>query len=76
MTQSELCYSLVRFVLEVRHLNGDEYPPDAIYHATLNVQKYLAENQGHIDIFHDKEYEEFIDTLNEIARSSSKRNMD
>ncbi|VVC35533.1 Hypothetical protein CINCED_3A004499 [Cinara cedri] len=68
LTASELNYSLSQFVKEVRKPNGNEYAPDTIYYLCLGVQQYLFEN-GRIDnIFTDILYEQFTDTLNEVAK--------
>lgn len=68
LTASELNYCLCLFVKEVRKPNGNEYAPDTIYYLCLGVQQYLFEN-GRIDnIFTDISYEQFTDTLNEVAK--------
>lgn len=68
LTASELNFSLCLFVKEVRKPNGSEYAPDTIYYLCLGVQQYLFEN-GRIDnIFTDISYEQFTDTLNEVAK--------
>lgn len=67
LTANELNFCLCLFVKEVRKPNGSEYAPDTIYYLCLGVQQYLFEN-GRIDnIFTDISYEQFTDSLNEIA---------
>lgn len=68
LTASELNYCLCLFIKEVRKPNGNEYAPDTIYYLCLGIQQYLFEN-GRIDnIFTDPSYENFTDTLNEVAK--------
>ncbi|XP_008200258.1 zinc finger MYM-type protein 3 isoform X2 [Tribolium castaneum] len=71
LTADELNYSLCLFVKEVRKPNGAEYAPDTIYYLCLGIQQYLFEN-GRIDnIFCDPYYEQFTDSLDEVARKFS-----
>ena len=43
LIESDLCYSLSRFVREVKKLNGSEYPANTV-HELVMIQMYLHEN--------------------------------
>lgn len=71
LTASELNYCLCLFLKEVRKPNGSEYAPDTIYYLCLGIQQYIFEN-GRIDnIFTDMSFEQFTNTLNEVAKRFS-----
>ena len=42
--QSHLCYSLVRFIREVKKLDESEYPPNTLKEIVIMIQMYLHEN--------------------------------
>ena len=42
--KSDLCYSMSRFIREVKKLDGSEYPPNTVRDLVLMVQMYLHEN--------------------------------
>ncbi|RZC39488.1 DUF3504 domain containing protein [Asbolus verrucosus] len=71
LTADELNYSLCLFVKEVRKPNGAEYAPDTIYYLCLGIQQYLFENNRIDNIFCDPYYEQFTDSLDEVARKFS-----
>lgn len=53
---AQLAKLLSRFVLEVRKKNGDEFPPNSLYHIISGLQRYLRLNgQPEVD---------FLRTLN------------
>lgn len=68
LTASELNYCLCLFVKEVRKPNGSEYAPDTIYYLCLGIQQYLFENERIDNIFTDMAFEQFTNTLNEVAK--------
>ena len=64
----------VRFVLEVRKKNGDEYPPNSLMHLCCGLVRHLHAN-GHpnLDIFKDSQFSEFRSTLDaEMKRLQAK----
>jgi hypothetical protein len=71
LTADELNYSLCLFVKEVRKPNGAEYAPDTIFYLCLGIQQYLFENNRIDNIFCDPYYEQFTDSLDEVARKFS-----
>ena len=64
ITQPQLQYWLVRFVLEVRKQDGSEYPPQTLHHLCSGLVRYLRLH-GHpaLDIFNDSAFAEFRSTL-------------
>ena len=42
MSKDDLCYSLMRFVLEVRKQSGEEYPDESLYEMLISLQIYLS----------------------------------
>ena len=43
-TQSDLCYSMCRFVREVKKLDGSDYPPNTIRELVVMIQMFMHEN--------------------------------
>ena len=74
LTADELNYLLCQFVKEVRKPNGSEYAPDTIYYLCLSIQQYLSENSCMGNIFTDPAYQQFTDTLDEVAVKFSEVN--
>ena len=42
--QREMCYSLSRFIREIRRLDGKEYPPNTLREIVICIQMFLHEN--------------------------------
>ena len=42
--QSDMCYSLSRFITEIRRLDGNEYPPNTLREIVVCIQMFLHEN--------------------------------
>ena len=55
-TKDELCYSLCRFVREVKRLDGNDYPPNTIRELVIMVQMYLHENGVFWKLFDDQQF--------------------
>lgn len=49
MAVCELDFWLSRFVLEIRKVNGDHYPPNSLYQIVCGLQRYIREN-GRADL--------------------------
>ena len=43
-TESDLCFVLLRFIREVKKLDGTEYPPNTVRELIIMIQMYLHEN--------------------------------
>ena len=41
LTKAQLSYALVRFVSEIKKLDGTDYPPKTIYELVISIQMYL-----------------------------------
>ena len=64
MTEIELNDNLSRFVLELRKKDGNEYPPDTVYHICCSIMRYLRlECQPDIDFFKNAFLKPFRDVL-------------
>jgi hypothetical protein len=66
---------LTRFVLEVRKVNGSEYPPNTLHHIVCGILRHLknSNNSSEIDIFKDPEFHGFRCSLDaEMKRLQSK----
>ena len=50
MTTSELTHWLSRFVVEVRKMDGTEYPPNSLYHICAGIQRSLRDSGQILDI--------------------------
>ena len=53
MTNEQLQHWLFRFVLEVRRMNGQLYPPDTVHHIIFDIMKHLHQQGKQLDIFWD-----------------------
>ena len=63
-TSQLLQYWLSRFVLEVRKKDGQEYPPDTLYHIVCGIMRFLRQNgKPEIDFFKERLYADFRTTL-------------
>ena len=74
ITPVEFQYWLIRFVLEVRKLDGTEYPPQTLHHLCSGLVRYLRLH-GHpiLDIFKNSLFAEFRSTLDaEMKRLQGK----
>ena len=64
MTEIELNDNLSHFVLEIRKKDGNEYPPDTVYHICCGIMRYLSlECQPGIDFFKNVSVKPFRDVL-------------
>ena len=64
MTETELNDNLSHFVLEIRKTDGNEYPPDTVYHICCGIMRYLhLECQPGIDFFKNASVKPFRDVL-------------
>ena len=43
-TQADLCFSLSRFIHEVKRHDGGDYPPNTIREIIIMIQMYLQKN--------------------------------
>ena len=59
MTDTELTHWMSRFVLEVRKVNGSEYPPNSIHHICAGLLRYLRMSGRDIDLFKDTAFAPF-----------------
>ena len=63
MTKDELCYVLSRFILEVRKVNGDEYPSETLYEIIIFIQLYLECNGRVFKFLNDDAFTPLKNTL-------------
>ena len=42
-SKGDLCFTLCRFVREVKKMNGDDYPPNTIHELVVMLQMHLNE---------------------------------
>ncbi len=64
---------LTRFILEVRKINGSEYPPNTLYHIVNGIMRHVRISNPGTDFYKDAEYLGFIASLNaEMKRLQSK----
>ncbi len=64
---------LTRFILEVRKINGSEYPPNTLYHIVNGIMRHVRISNPGTDFYKDAEYSGFIASLNaEMKRLQSK----
>ena len=59
MMPNQLTHWLSRFVVEVRKLDGTEYPPNTLYHICAGIQRSLRDSGLILDIFKDPQYSPF-----------------
>ena len=55
-TQGDLCYSLSRFIREVKKLDGSDYPPNTVRDLVLMIQIYLHENSIYWKLLDNPEF--------------------
>ena len=53
MTNEQLQHWLSCFVLEVRKMNGQPYPPDTVHHIIFDIMRHLHQQGKQLDIFWD-----------------------
>ena len=63
MTTDELCYTLARFVLEVRKVNGQEYLSETLFELVLSIQLYLSIHGIEYHLLQDDECVSLKNTL-------------
>ena len=65
MDSKTMAYWLTRFVLEVRKIDGCEYPPNTLHHIVCGLMRHLRnESKPDIDFFKDVEFSSFTASLN------------
>ena len=42
-SQGDFCYSLCRFIREIKKVNGDDYPPNTLREVIIMLQMHLHE---------------------------------
>ena len=73
MNEESLSHWLTRFVLEVRKMDGTEYPPNTLHHIVCGIMRHLRNENYTVDIFKDKEFSQFRSSLDaEMKRLQSK----
>lgn len=63
MTVDELCYSLSRFVLEVRNRKGLEYSAQTLYEAVISLQMFLSTKGREMKFLQDEAFLTFRNTM-------------
>ena len=74
MDSQTLSEWLTRFILEVRKINGSEYPPNTLYHLVCGIMRHVRNSKScEIDFFKDPEFCSFRVSLDaEMKRLQSK----
>ena len=68
-TPSQLDYWLSKFVMEIRHKDGQPYPPSSLYQICCGVLRYIRELKLSVNLLVDNEYRFYRQTLDaEIKR--------
>lgn len=75
MTIDELCYSLSRFVLEVRNRKGQEYSPQTLYEMIICLQMFLAMKGKELQFLQDEAFSTFRNTLDAKMKELTARGM-
>ena len=55
MTHTELTHWLSRFVVEVRKVDGTEYPPNTLHHIVAGLQRHPRFKGNMVDLFKDQQ---------------------
>ncbi len=63
MTKDEICFCLIRFVLEARKKSGEPYPAETLYEIVISLQLYLAMNGREMRLLSDPEFVALKNTL-------------
>ena len=63
MTHTELTHWLSRFVVEVRKVDGTEYPPNTLHHIVAGLQNHLRLEGKMVDLFKDRQFAPFQASL-------------
>lgn len=71
MLPDELSLALYSFIEELKKPDGSEYAPDTLFYLFLGIQYYLTENGRNENIFFDKPYDKFCNSLNEFSKKFS-----
>ena len=54
LTVNEISFWLSRFILEIRKIDGDPYPPNTLYHICCGLQRHLRESdRADVNLFDD-----------------------
>ena len=76
MTTDEMCYAMIRFVLEVRKQNGEEYPSNTLYEMIIAIQLYLSIKGVDVKFLKDECFKPLSNTLDtrmkELAASGKR----
>ena len=73
MTTDELCYSLTRFVLEVRKPDGQNYPSQTLYEMIISIQAYLATQGIELKLLKDERFLPLRNTLDTRMKELSEQ---
>ena len=68
--QNDLCYSLCRFIREVKKLNGEDFPPNTVREIVIMLQMYLHENGIY---WHLLDHPQFVTLCNVLDNTMKER---
>ena len=69
-TQGDLCYALVRFIREVKKLDGSDFPPNTLRELIIMIQMHLQQNGVYWKLLDGKN---FVDLRNVLDNTMKER---
>ena len=63
LNNEQLQHWLCRFVLEVRKVNGQHYPPATLHHIISGVMRFLRQSGRQLDLYQDHCFQDFRTVL-------------
>ena len=70
LNSSDLCYSMCRFCVEIKKIDGKEYPPKTIRELVIMVQMYLNERGIYWKLL---EHQDFVNLRNVVDNTMKER---
>ena len=67
-SKQDLCYSMCRFICEVKKIDGTEYPPNTVRDLVLMIQMYLHENSLFWKLLDNMEFTELRNVLDNTMK--------
>ena len=66
--KQELAYSLIRFVTEIKRIDGKDYPPQTLRQIVIMIQMYLNENGIYWKLIDDLKFVQLRNVLDNIMK--------
>lgn len=72
MSKDEICYSMSRFVCEIKKKNGEEYPAETLYELVISIQLYLEMHGRELKLLDDPAFSQLAHTLDNTMKERTR----